>query len=235
MFKKVFSCISFIIFIKERYSFTILSKKKRAPGGSTPWAELKSDEHLSAITSKTHTFDAVSLTVCSSESWPESFLAETAPSFSIKRCANPASNWALFIKHSSINTLEKLCCFPGKTNCIHCLRNAGFFRKLNKVIFLSQPKTHFFRDILSERVPCSRKSCVDGRTLSLAPVDVCMGSFSRGKCPYKSSTVVYISKSHDLKNSQKLGRTRKWGFWHRNTVQIVFLKLCPCLAWETKS
>ncbi len=124
---------------------------------------------------------------------------------------------------------------PRKTNCIHCLRNAGFFRKLNKVIFPSQPKTHFFRDILSERVPCSRKSCVDGRTLSLAPVDVCMGSFSRGKCPYKSSTVIYISKSHDLKNSQKLGRTRKWGLWHRNTVQIVFLKLCPCLAWETKS
>ncbi len=110
---------------------------------------------MSAITSKTHTFDAVSLTVCSSESWPESFIAETAPSFSIKRCANPASNWALFIKHSSINTLEKLCCFPGKTNCIHCLRNAGFFRKLNKVIFLSQPKTHFFRDILSEQVPCN--------------------------------------------------------------------------------
>ncbi len=37
----------FIIFIKERYSFTILSEKSRAPGG-TPWAELKSDEHLSA-------------------------------------------------------------------------------------------------------------------------------------------------------------------------------------------
>ncbi len=42
--QKVFSCI---IFIKERYSFTILSKKSRAPGG-VPWAELKSDEHLSA-------------------------------------------------------------------------------------------------------------------------------------------------------------------------------------------
>ncbi len=38
---------SFIIFIKERYSFTILSENTRAPGG-VPWAELKSDEHLSA-------------------------------------------------------------------------------------------------------------------------------------------------------------------------------------------
>ncbi len=42
--QKVFS---FIIFIKERCSFTILSGKSRAPGGA-PWAELKSDEHLSA-------------------------------------------------------------------------------------------------------------------------------------------------------------------------------------------
>ncbi len=31
-----------------------------------------------------------------------------APSFSIKRCAIPVSNWALFIKRSSINTLTKL-------------------------------------------------------------------------------------------------------------------------------
>ncbi len=42
--QKVFS---FIIFIKERYSFTILSEKSRAPGGAL-WEELKSDEHLSA-------------------------------------------------------------------------------------------------------------------------------------------------------------------------------------------
>ncbi len=42
--QKVFS---FIIFIKERYSFTILSENSRAPGGVS-WAELKSDEHLSA-------------------------------------------------------------------------------------------------------------------------------------------------------------------------------------------
>ncbi len=33
-----------------------------------PWAELKSDEHLSTITTKTQTFDAISLTICSSKS-----------------------------------------------------------------------------------------------------------------------------------------------------------------------
>ncbi len=50
--QKVFSLI---IFIKERYRFTILSEKSRAPGGvswaelkseGVSWAELKSDEHL---------------------------------------------------------------------------------------------------------------------------------------------------------------------------------------------
>ncbi len=49
---------------------------------------------------------------CSSESWTGSFIAGTAPPFSIKRCVNPASNWALFIKHSPTNTLEKLCSCP---------------------------------------------------------------------------------------------------------------------------
>ncbi len=120
-----------------------------------PWAELKSDEHLSTITTKTQTFDAVSLTICSSKSWPGSFIAGTALYFSIKQCANPVSNWALYIKRSPKKTLEKLCCCPEKTNYIHGLCNAGFFGKLNKVIFHSQPKTHFFRDILPERVPCS--------------------------------------------------------------------------------
>ncbi len=42
--QKVFS---FIIFIKKRYSFTIRSENSRAPRGAQ-WAELKSDEHLSA-------------------------------------------------------------------------------------------------------------------------------------------------------------------------------------------
>ncbi len=43
----ILSTYSIIIFITERYSFTVLSENSRAPGGA-PWAELKSDEHLSA-------------------------------------------------------------------------------------------------------------------------------------------------------------------------------------------
>ncbi len=43
--QKVFSCI---IFLKERYSFMVLSPQKSRAAGDTPWAELKSDEHLSA-------------------------------------------------------------------------------------------------------------------------------------------------------------------------------------------
>ncbi len=58
------------------------------------------------------------------------------------------------------------------------------FGKLNKVIFPLQPKTHFFRDILPERVPCSaaKWSALMG---ALAPVDACTGAFFREKCPYK--------------------------------------------------
>ncbi len=46
------------------------------------------------------------------------------------------------------NTLSQLRCWPGEKNCIHCSLNAGFFGKLNKVIISSQPKTHFFHDIV---------------------------------------------------------------------------------------
>jgi len=35
---------------------------------------------------------------------------------------------------------------PEKTNFIHCSLDAGFFGKLKKVIFPSQPKTHSFGD-----------------------------------------------------------------------------------------
>ncbi len=105
-----------IISIKEKYSFMILSEKSRAPGRA-PWAELKSDEHLSADW-KQNT-DIWCRFTYHLQFWI------IAQSFSIKPCAKLPSNWALFIKRSSINTLAKL--LPRKTNCIHCLRNAGFF------------------------------------------------------------------------------------------------------------
>ncbi len=86
---------------------------------------------------------------------------------------------ALFIKHSSLKWREtnkhtKLCCFPGKTNCIHCTHDSRFFGKLNKVIFPSQPKTHFFGDILLKQVLCS--TAVD--------IDVSSSGIEEN-CPYK--------------------------------------------------
>ncbi len=53
---------------------------------------------------------------------------------------------------------------PQKTNSS---RNAGFFGKLNKVIFPLQPKTQLFGDLPHEQVPCSRMKSVGVRLLSL--------------------------------------------------------------------
>ncbi len=74
--QKVFS---FIIFIKEDTDYDPL-RKKPSSWRRAVWAELKSDEHLLRLPTK-QSFDAVSLTICSSESWPGSFIAGTAPSF----------------------------------------------------------------------------------------------------------------------------------------------------------
>ncbi len=100
------------------------------------------------IGTQAETFDAVSLTICSSESWPGSFIAGNAPSFSIKRCVNPVSNWALFIKRS---TLAKLHCCPEKQTASTVHVTLGSFGKLNKVIFPLQPKTHFFRAMIEKK------------------------------------------------------------------------------------
>ncbi len=147
-------------------------------GGAKEWRA------LAPIANKTQTFDAVSLTICSSESWPGSFIAGTAPSFSIKPCANPASNWALFIKRSSTKHLRNSIAAPEKQTISTVHVTVGCFGKLNKVIFPSQPKTHFFRDILPERVPCSAAdwSVLIGCSRSGRCVH---GAFFREKCPYK--------------------------------------------------
>ncbi len=182
--QKVFS---FIIFIKERYRFTILSEKSRAPGG-VPCGGAKEWWALAPIANKTQTFDAVSLTICSSESWPGSFIAGTAPSFSIKRCANPASNWALFIKRSSTKHLRNSIAAPEKQTISTVHVTVGCFGKLNKVIFPSQPKTHFFRDILPERGPCCQpadwSALMGALSLSLWSMRARTRSF-REKCSYK--------------------------------------------------
>ncbi len=111
--QKVFS---FIIFIKERYSFTILSEKSRAPGGGAPW--WTAGEQFWIMTG-----------IC--YSWDRSiFQFQTMHKSSVEL----GLVYKTFVsKHTWETPL-----LPRKTNCIHCSRNAGFFRKLNKII--SQPK-----------------------------------------------------------------------------------------------
>ncbi len=75
------------------------------------------------------------------------------------------------------------------------------FGKLNKVIFPLQPKTHFFRDILRERVPCSAaewSALMGALLLSLRSMRARARSSGRN-AHIRSSTVVYVSKSHDWK------------------------------------
>ncbi len=124
---------SFIIFIKERYSFTILYENIWAPGGA-PWAELKSDEHMSAD-HKQNTDIWCHLTYCLRfwimtgifYSWDRSiFQYQTMCKSSIEL----GLVYKTFVKKHSRTPL-----LPRKTNYIHCLRDAGFFGKLNKVIF----------------------------------------------------------------------------------------------------
>ncbi len=134
----------------------------------------------------------------------------------------------------------KLHCWPGKTNCIHCSRNAGFFGKLNKVIFPSQPKTHFFRDILPERVLCSAaewRALMGAHLLSLWSMHARARSSGRN-AHIRSSTLVYVSKSHNLKKLSETCMNPEVRFLAQKYSVIrpnCFLKLCPCLAWESNS
>ncbi len=167
------------------------------------------------------------------------FIAGTAPSFSIKRCANPASNWALFIKRSSTNTLWTPL-LPEKQNASHCSRNAGFFWEAEQgYISLTTKNTSLERFFPSESCAvlpdearwwarsCSR-SGVRFSKLSLANYVVisielngndrtCDPScfwenaplidartdafFRRRNAHIRSSTLIYISKSHDWKKT----------------------------------
>ncbi len=165
-------------------------------GGAKEWWA------LAPIANKTETFDAFSLTICSSESWPGSFIAGTAPSFSIKRCANPASNWALFIKRSSTKHLRNSIAAPEKQTISTVHVTVGSFGKLNKVILTSQPKTHFFRDILPERVPCCQPAdwSVLMGALSFSLWSMRARARSSGRNAHiRSSTVVYVIKNNDRK------------------------------------
>ncbi len=158
----------------------ILSEKSQASGGGAPWAELKSDKHLSADHQQNR--DIRCRFTYRLQFWimTGNFYSWDCSIFQYQTMCKFSVELGLVYK-SCQHTLEKLFCCPGKTNCIHCSRNAGFFGKLNKIIFPSQPKTHFFRDILPEQVqavqpdearwwPRSRSwscsgRCVHGRVL----------------------------------------------------------------------
>ncbi len=197
------------------------------------WAGLKSDEHLLRLPTK-QSFDAVSLTICSSESWPGSFIAGTAPSFSIKPCANPASNWALFIKRSSTKHLRNSIAAPEKQTISTVHVTVGCFGKLNKVIFPSQPKTHFFRDVLPERVPCSAA----GWSALMGALSLWSMRARTRNAHIRSSTVVYVIKYNDRKKLSETCTNPEVRFLAQKYSVIrpnFFLKLCPCLAWESNS
>ncbi len=138
-------------------------------------------------------------------------------------------------------TLEKLHCCPEKQTISTVHVTVGCFGKLNKVIFPSQPKNTSLETFFpSESVlQPADWSALMGALFALTLVDAgASGAFFWEKCPYRSSTVVYVIKNNDRKNSPKLVRIRKWDFWHRNTllyIQTFFFKLCPCLAWESNS
>ncbi len=115
------------------------------------------------------------------------FYSWDAPSFSIKWCANPVSNWALFIKRSSTKHLRNSIAAPEKQTISTVHVTVGSFGKLNKVIFSSHQKhtsleTFFPRE---SRAASLRLKRVDGRALVLTLVDACTGAFFREKCPYK--------------------------------------------------
>ncbi len=99
---------------------------------------------------------------------------------------------------------------PRKTNCIHCSRNAGFFRKLNKVIFPSQPKHTSLETFFpsESRAAVQADEAVDG-LLSLLLRSMRARAHSSGRNAHiKSSSIVYISKSHDRKNLHNLYEPR---------------------------
>ncbi len=173
------------------------------------------------------------------ESWPGSFIAETAPSFSIKRYAKYSVELGLVYKTFVQQTQLRNSVALLKTNCIHVLHNVGFFGKLNKVLFPSQPKTHFFRDHSS---PSKSRAAGDEARWWGA---LC---FSSGRCVHgprssgrnahiSSSTLVYV-KIHDRKNISETCTnpgSKIFGTEILCYTSKLFLKLCPCLAWESNS
>ncbi len=143
----------------------------------------------------------------------------------------------LVYKRSSTKHLRNSIAAPEKQTISTVHVTLGCFGKLNKVIFPSQPKTHFFRDILPERVPCSA-----------ADWSVLIGCSRSGRCVHgrvlpgrnahiRSSTVVYVIKNNDRKKLSETCTNPEVRFLAQKYCYTsnFFFKLCPCLAWESNS
>ncbi len=139
-------------------------------------------------------------------------------------------------------TLENLHCCPGKTNYIHCSHNGGFV--LGSWTRLSFPhnqkhtslETFFPSESRAASLPIeahwwarSRSHsgrCVHGRVLSGRNAHI------------RSSTVVYVIKNNDRKKLSETCTNPEVRFLAQKYSVIrpnFFLKLCPCLAWESNS
>ncbi len=146
----------------------ILSEKSRAPGG-VPWAELKSDEHLWADCQQKHRHLMPFTTICSSESWPVSFIAGTLHlSVSNDVCKSSVELGLVYKTFVNKHTWENSVA-ARKNKRIHCSCNAGFFGKL-KQGYLSLTTKNTLLYSSRSRVPCSAAE---------------WSAFFQEKCPYK--------------------------------------------------
>ncbi len=144
---------------------------------------------------------------------------------------------SLFIKRSSTKHLRNSIAAPGKTNYIHCSRNGGLFWEAEQGYLSLTTKTHLpLETFFPSEVPCSAAdwSVLIGCSRS----GRCVQGVSSGRNAHiRSSTVVYVIKNNDLKNSPKLVRIRKWDLWHRNTllyVQNIFFETLSMLSMRIK-
>ncbi len=133
-------------------------------------------------------------------------------------------------------TLEKLHCCPGKTNYIHCSRNAGLFWEAEQG-YLSLNQKH---SSLETFFPSESRAALPDEACwlaALAPVDACRGVFFREKCPYKE---FHRRLRHQEQRSKKTLRNLyepevRFLAQKYSVIRPIFFKLCPCLAWESNS
>ncbi len=120
--------------------------------------------------------------------------------------------------------------------CIDLTCKSSFVSGVNAPL---PSNTLFFRGILPDRVLYCRMKRVDGCTLALALVDACSGALFQGRNAHiRSSILHYVRKSHDWKKLSETCTNPEGRFLAQKCSVILpnrFLKLWPCLAWESSS